>query len=603
MSQPKVTLTELDGALGALPEGTTKPMVFVGVSDSGPIDTPAAFGKGSAIEANFGAGPLVEAACFFVETYGIPAIVVRTGQSVDGSYLDEVAEADGTISAFDNTLVTGTTNFSDDATTPSDPLVTADWKIVVQTGGTIGVAGIVLLVYVKPDGEDEWSLQQIISLGVDTDFTVTGTGVEIDVSAGTLVAGDVATFSTTAHVEASAGELVITGAGSASHSIDSGTTPNDDYEIVIEYIDGGTRGVDGITYKESRDGGRNFTAKKALGTATSITVADTGGVIVDIGAGTINAGQTVAFPTVAPLWNNTELGTALDVAKASVLKKGIFHIVGPIGGSAFDLIETKLAGKKYAWVGNTRTAVGAETEANYLASLAGVFSARASKNGMLCAGACWHISQVSGNQYRRPAAFALGALQGSVSEEVNIANADVGLLPGCAVRDENGNVVVGLHDETANPGLDDARFATLRTWDDEVGADIAGVYPNRPRLFSPENSDFYLMPHRLVMNLAHATVSAYFARRLSKEVVVSRKTGYMLESEALEIESGATNAMRSVLLAKPKASDAYVVLSRTDNLLAKAPMTGRYRVVPLAYPENAELEGAFENPALNVKAV
>lgn len=603
MSQPKVTLAELDGALGALPEGTTKPMVFVGVADSGPIATPAAFGKGDAIEANFGGGPMVQAACFFVETYGIPAIVCRTGDAVDGSYLDEVLEADGTISAIDNALVTGTADFSDDAATPSDPLLTADWKIVVQTGGTIGVAGIVLLVYRSDDNGESWTLQQIISLGTDTDFTVTGTGIEIDVSAGTLVSGDVATFSTTAHVEASAGELVITNPGTAAITIDETTAPNDDYDIFIEFEDGGTRGVTGITYRESRDGGRNMTPLKALGTATSITVADSGGVKIDIGAGTILAGQTVAFPTVAPRWNNTELGTALDAVKATALKKGLIHVVGPIDGSAFDLIETKLDDKKYAWVGNTRTPVGDETEANYLASLAAAFgSSKATKNGMLCAGGCWHISQVDGNQYFRPAAFALGALQGAVSEEVNIAQTDVGLLPGCTVRDENGNAIPRVHDETANPGLDDARFAVLRTWDSAEGGP-EGVYPNRPRLFSPEGSDFYLVPHRLVMNLAHATVQGYFTRRLSKEIVVSRKTGYILESEALEIESGATNALRSVLLEKPKASDAYVVLSRTDNLLAKAPMTGRYRVIPLAYPEAVELSGGFENPALNVKAV
>lgn len=598
MSQPKVTITELDGALGALPEGVTKPMVFVGVCDDGPLDTPGAFGKAKSIRDTFVGGPTVEAACWYVDTFGIPAIVVRTGSAVDGSYLDEVEEADGTVSAFDNALVTGTSDFSDNA---SDPLVTADWKIVVQTGGTRGVAGIVLLAYVSTDGGDSWTLQQIISLGTATNFAITGTGISVALSAGTLVSGDVATFSTTAHVSASAGELTITGAGTSTITIDETTEPNDDYEIYVEFVDGGTRGVTGITYYESRDGGRTKTAKKSLGTATSIVIADSGGAKIDLSAGTILAGQTVTFPTVAPRWNTTELGTALDALKLSALKKGLVRIVGPVDAAAFDLITAKLPEKLYTWCANTRLPVGDESEANYLASLSAAFSTKATKNGMLCAGACWMISQVSGLQYRRPAADALGALQGSVSEEVNIAAVDVGLLPGVSLRDGNGNPIEGVHDETAYPGLDDARFAVLRTWAGDNEPE--GVYPNRPRLFSPDGSDFYLVPHRMVMNIAHAVVSAYFVRRLSKEVVVNRKTGYLLESERLEIQTGATNALRSALLEKPKASDAYVVLSATDNLIAKQPLTGDYFVVPLAYPENVALNGGFANPANVLKAV
>lgn len=597
MSQPAVKLTELDGALGSLPEGTTKPMCFVGPCDSGPLNLPAAFAQGKYIKANFGGGPTVEAAAWFTDTFGIPAVIVRTGASTPGAYLGAVVDAPGTISAVDNTLVTGTTDFSNNA---SDPLLTAQWKIVVLTGGTRGTTGIVLVVYRSDDAGATWVQQQIVSMLTNVDFAITGTGISVALSAGTLVAGDVATFSTTAHVNASAGTLVVTGAGTAAITLDASTHPNDDYEIQIRFINGGTRGVDGITYRESRDGGRTETPLKQLGTATSIVVANTGGVKVDIGAGTILAGQKISFPTVAPCWNNTELGTALDALKASAIKKGLIRIVGPIDGTAFDVITTKLPEKKYCWVGNTRMSVGAETEANYFASLAAAFSSRATKNGMLCAGAVRLISQISGLNYRRPAADVIGALQGSVSEEVDIAAVDVGLLKGVSVRDENGNPIVGLHDETANPGLDDARFAVVRTWGDDDESP-EGCYTNRPRLFSPEGSDFYLVPHRLVMNIAHAVVTAFFIHRLSKEIVVNKKTGYALESELLEMETGATNALRAALLEKPKASDAYVTLSRTNNLLAKQPLTGDYFVVPLAYPEDVALSGGFSNPANVIK--
>jgi hypothetical protein len=105
------------------------------------------------------------------------------------------------------------------------------------------------------------------------------------------------------------------------------------------------------------------------------------------------------------------------------------------------------------------------------------------------------------------------------------------------------------------------------------------------------------------MNLAHVTVKAYFKKRLSKEVLVSKKTGYLLPSTRVSMENGATKALRSVLLAKPKASDARVTLSPDDNVLSTLTITGRYRVVPLAYPEIFDLEGGFENPATLVTAV
>jgi hypothetical protein len=75
----------------------------------------------------------------------------------------------------------------------------------------------------------------------------------------------------------------------------------------------------------------------------------------------------------------------------------------------------------------------------------------------------------------------------------------------------------------------------------------------------------------------------------------------ILETEALEIEAGANVQLRSVLLAKPKASDVVFVLSRTDNLLSTRTLTGDVRVVPLAYPETIQISVGFFNPALQLR--
>jgi len=214
--------------------------------------------------------------------------------------------------------------------------------------------------------------------------------------------------------------------------------------------------------------------------------------------------------------------------------------------------------------------------------------------GALCAGASKVSSAVSGRTYRRPISFRVAALQASVSEEVNLGAQNLGTMTGVAIRDATGNA--DEHDESVHPGLDDLGFITLRTWDD------AGVSVNRPRLFSPPGSDFQLVPHRRVLNLAHAALRSYFKLRTSKPVLVNAETGFILETEALEIEAGATEAMRAVLRAKPKASAVLFTLSRTDNLLSTKTMTGQGRVAPLAYPEFINVDVGFYNPALVVQS-
>jgi hypothetical protein len=214
---------------------------------------------------------------------------------------------------------------------------------------------------------------------------------------------------------------------------------------------------------------------------------------------------------------------------------------------------------------------------------------------MLCAGAGELTSSASGRKYLRPYAFVEAARQASVSEEINTADVNLGPIVGFSIRDANGNAK--HHDESLNPGLDDARFCVARTWEG-----LQGVYCNRPRLFSAAGSDFQLLTHRRVMNLAHETLRAYFLRRLNSPIRVNKTTGFILESEAAEIEAGALAALEAVLLAKPKASGCEVSISRTDNLLSTKTITGQARIIPLAYSEFIDLDLGFSNPALQVQA-
>lgn len=498
MSQPQVTIDELDGQLGVLPPSAGRLLAMVGAAVSGPFDTPATFARVQDIRAVFTGGLLVEAAAYYIQRFGRPVVLVRTHQSVPS-----------TLSA-------------------------------------------VFPVGASPTGVDGPSLHAAPAV-------------------------------------------------------------NDEQELYIRILTGGETGTAGITYLISYDGGRTVSPVRALGTSLQIAF-DEGATIIEYPDETeVTAGDAYRLVGAPATWNATDLGTALDALGATAALWELVHIVGAIDANAFDLIELKLAamntrGNRHAWIGNTRMptqfttgdsgAYVAETEAAYLTAMTAALGSKSTKCGTLCAGAAKITSAISGRKYRRPASLAIAALQASVSEEINIADVNLGALVGVSIRDANGNP--DEHDESINPGLDDARFCTLRTWD---GDDFSGVYVNRPRLFSPNGSDFQLMPHRRVINLGHAALYAYFVRRLNKPILIDRNTGFILESERLEIQSGAIAAMRSVLLAKPKASDVTFALSKTDNLLSTKTLTGDGRILPLAYPEYIGLSVGFVNPALQLQAV
>jgi hypothetical protein len=482
MTLPKVTLTELDGALGVLPASAGAMLAIVGASSKGPVDVPSAFGRVQNLTATFGDGPMVEAAAHHIERNGGLVLCVRTGDSVAGDA--------GTL---DDSLVTGTS------------VVTLD-----------------------PSGE-----------------------------------------------------------------------PLDDFEAYFRVVKNGTVGTAGITFQWSLDGGRTLSPETALGTATEWTFPDSGGLKLMFAAGTLVGGDTVTFTTTAPQWNGTELQTALDALGFSSALWAIVEVVGAIDANTFDVVDAKIAGlnaggKYRAWMGNTRLPDEGEDEGTYLAAMSLMFGAKATTMGGLCAGSCKLRSSVSGRIYRRPVVMPVAARQANVSEEVDIADVNLGSLSGVSIRDVNGNP--DQHDEAVNPGLDDARFITLRTWEG-----YQGVYITRPRIFSADGSDFSLVPHRLVMNICEAALRVYFIRRLNRPIRVDPTTGFILEEEALEIEAGALSTMRAVLMAKPKASGVQFRLSRTDNLLVTKTLTGDARIIPLAYIEFIEITVGYFNPALQVQ--
>lgn len=382
--------------------------------------------------------------------------------------------------------------------------------------------------------------------------------------------------------------------GTSVVTLGADTTANDDYEIKFTVVTGGTIGIAGITLTYSLDGGRTPSAVQALGTATTYAVPGSGGVGFAFAAGTLVAGDYVTFRTYGPNFNSTELGTAITALKNSALAWEQVTIATPLDATTFGTVETAFGSMpEKSWIASARMPLLGESEATYLAAMVAIFGSLSTTVGCMTYGASKLTSGVNFRQYRRPPCFQVGSRLGAVSHEIDIAAPNLGSLKGTAIRDANGNP--SEHDETVNPGADDARFTVLRTIDG-----IPGVYVNNARIFSAPGSDFKYVQHRRVMNIAKAALRLYFMRRLSEPVRVDKRTGFILETEAQEIDAGATAAMSAVLGAAPKASDWSFRLNRTDNILATETIAGGARITPLAYPKTFNLDIAFRNPALSI---
>lgn len=389
--------------------------------------------------------------------------------------------------------------------------------------------------------------------------------------------------------------------GTSVPTLDATNEPVDDIDLVIKWIKGGAVETTGMTYRVSFDNGVSFGALRELGVATSLVVPELGdGWAIDLAAGTILTGAILRVRTTAPIWAAGEMTTALTSLRNWVGSWDLVYPVGDMTATGFDAIETAIAGmravgKEKTWFGCFRRPLVGETSAEYKTAFDAALGAKSTTSGAISAGVNSYVSAVNGSEFARPAMHVIFARESGLSEEGNAAEIGLGPLPG-RITDSNGNP--WHHDESVAPGLDDSRAYVLKSDEDEPG-----VFVNRPRLFSTETSDFQLVPHRRVMNRAKRVLRAYLKKRLNKPIRVNKKTGFITETDRKEIEMGANRALADALLAKPKASNAYFVLSKTDNVLATKTLTGACYVVPLAYPELINVDPvSFLNPALQTIA-
>lgn len=396
------------------------------------------------------------------------------------------------------------------------------------------------------------------------------------------------------------GTITFTGTGSSVVTAHAGVEPRDDYEVLVTIVNGCTVGITGGTYTYSLDGGRTTSLPQAIGTLTSITLPGSVGVQLDLAAGNLAAGDTIAARTTAPKWNAAQLAAGLLALQNTSNRWDICEIVDPVvSSSEVTVIEAaaiamEAVGKERAFVWSFRIPTAAETEATYKTAFDTAFSAVVSNFSIDCAGAAWIQSPISQRRYLRRIAMDIGPALVSVRPGIDIAAKKLGPRPPAVrILDDANNPL--HHDELLNPGLDDSRATTYRSWDGSQG-----VYVNNARVLSTAGSDFTFAQHLRVMNVACTVIRRVLTKFASDDVTVNATTGFILEEDARAIENEVNSALDTELIGPGDASAASFVLNRNDNILATFTLKGSGRIVPKGYIKFFNVDVGFLNPAMNI---
>jgi hypothetical protein len=422
-------------------------------------------------------------------------------------------------------------------------------------------------------------------------------GTVLAVKAATATAGTVSTVTTTG-----GGTSVVTVSGS----------PNDDYQVQMSVLTGGTIGTSGITFKLSLDAGRNFGPVIALGTANSYAIPNTG-LTLNFGAGTMLAGQYSRFSATAPTWNTAGIQAALNALQASpyaVSGWGSMHIVGVCSGANASTIDGYLSTLASGYV-FTRALVGArdaamptawggsgETESAWANALSSDYSATSAKR--ICASA-GHYNMPSAYpnpaagtpRYRRSLSWALAARQVRIPPQRHSGRVKDGPLSEIVV-DPISDPTDGFiyHDERINPSLDAARFHTART---RVGLTQA-FYSVNPNLMSPAGSDFSILPLGNVMDVACGIVHTVGQQQINSDVRLNAN-GTIFENDAIAIEVAILSALNAAMTSQGMISSATVSVDRTTNVQTTKAVAITVVIVSRGYILQENVSIGFSNPA------
>ncbi len=376
---------------------------------------------------------------------------------------------------------------------------------------------------------------------------------------------------TPARVSSSTGTVAVAGAAF------------DAYEVTVEVLKTGTLGaahwrytLDGVTWSPTLmvPGGGTYVVPQ---TGLTLTFA--------AGAGPLffETGDRFAFTCTAPFYSPTDLGNAIGGLVASPLAWDFLALSGvAASASAAAALDAALDGHLAAMQATHRPRRGMldagsnDTPGNVVTAYAALTSRRVLRayGGLRLTSAKGIIGWQS---IRKTALTAYAARAAASLISTDLARVATGPVEGVTSLE---------YDEFRSGLLDDARIATMRTWEGRPG-----YYPSFGWLASPPGSDFTRWQFGRLMDVACATLYATLAEFINAGLR-SLESGALDERDAERIETRVNDALRAVLTQPQNIEGTgghvsavrYSVI-RTNNVVTTETLLGELAMRPHAYPK------------------
>lgn len=409
-----------------------------------------------------------------------------------------------------------------------------------------------------------------------------------------VAGGPVGVMRVTGSIAGAAGSVTktVSPAGTSTGTVTVAGAAFDAYEARIEVLVSGTLGT--ATFRISLDGGDNFSGAIAVPAGGSYPVPNTNLTLTFVpGAGPFffRAGEVHTFTCTAPGYSSTDATNAFNALRTTyaTARFGFVHLVGaattPSGAAtiaaAVDVAMTAEANAfRYLFA---IVECPDDTDANIIAA----FTSFSSTRVMVAAGFCELVA--NGRVLKRNAAWPLAA---------RVSKQDIRRDLARTRQDDEGGPLQGVtrlyRDEYATPGLDDARFATLRTY-----AGISGFYVGNGRMMANLGSDYQFVQFRRLMDRACTINYQALFPLLNDDVVRVDAAGLIVEVDARAIESRVNAQLAAEMTNRRRVSASSVVVIRDNNILSTQVLRTKVRLRPVGYAKNIETDIAFENPALS----
>lgn len=540
---PQASVT-IDDEAGALAGGTDLLAVFAAVAKSADV-TPRIFTSTKALIDKHGYSPAADYAAIHFQESRKPILFVGL----------PIVTA-GAVGQQDDSGVTGSSAIT--VAAGSDGILEAvNATMTVTKGGTIGTSQIALSLSC-----DGGRTTKPVRLGTANSYTVPYLGIVINFGAGTLVAGDVFSFRTTAPrwdqagIEAARLALAAQKKQVRSWLVVGDLVVEQDAADVVTEINAYETANERFAYARVQARDIYPAAKKSsLGTLTFAEVGATGDTI------TRSAGSWVA--------DGFRVGQTITVAGSA--SNNVTGAIAGVTSTVLTLGSTDLTAE--ADVADCTVTAAAETHTDWLTAIDAAFAdIDAEKRIDIASGRARKRSPITGWLFRRPLSWAASVREYQHDVQIPVWRKEDGPLSGWDLEDADGNTVE--HDERVDGGALAARFTCARTWANGP----AGTYIALSLTRATEGSLLSRTHNLAVANVACSVAHAETENAIGM-VLELNADGTATEASLTVLEERVNSALAIALLQRksegPRASAAKWQASRSDVLnVPGAELTG-----------------------------